>query len=166
PEPVTGCRARPGMGVKLNFICEIWTDSKSRLRPASAKRVFSVGDTCATRRICRGLPPIPGRCCADRTRGRMAAPPNPVAANGRTRLVMRLTPPELAHSALEAAPDAMLIVDAEGTICFANRQVFALFGYAREELLGLPVETLTSPTVPQSAFGAPRRLHDAHAGTS
>ena len=64
---------------------------------------------------------------------------------------MRLTPPELAHSALEAAPDAMLIVDAEGTICFANRQVFALFGYAREELLGLPVETLI-----------PQRFRDRH----
>jgi len=55
---------------------------------------------------------------------------------------MRLMPSELAHSALEAAPDAMLIVDAEGLICFANQQVFALFGYAREEIVGLPVETL------------------------
>ena len=45
---------------------------------------------------------------------------------------MRLTPPELARSALEAAPDAMIIIDTEGTIRFVNRQVFALFGYTRE----------------------------------
>ena len=55
---------------------------------------------------------------------------------------MRLTPPELARSALEAAPDAMIIVDADGIVRFVNRQVFALFGYTREEIIGHPVETL------------------------
>ena len=55
---------------------------------------------------------------------------------------MRLTPPELARSALEAAPDAMLIVDAAGLVRFVNRQVFALFGYTREEIVGRPIETL------------------------
>ena len=69
---------------------------------------------------------------------------------------MRLTPPELAQSALEAAPDAMLIVDAEGMIRFANRQVFAFFGYTREEILGVPVETL----IPQRF----RQRHLAHRG--
>jgi DNA-binding NarL/FixJ family response regulator len=33
------------------------------------------------------------------------------------------TPPELARSALEAAPDAMIISDASGSIRFVNRQV-------------------------------------------
>ena len=37
---------------------------------------------------------------------------------------------ELIHSALESAPDAMIIVEPEGTIRFANRQVSALFGYS------------------------------------
>ena len=55
---------------------------------------------------------------------------------------MRLTPPELARSALEAAPDAMIIVDASGLVRFVNRQVFALFGYTREEIVGKPIETL------------------------
>jgi PAS domain S-box-containing protein len=55
---------------------------------------------------------------------------------------MRLTPPDLARSALEAAPDAMIIIDGEGVIRFVNRQVFALFGYTREEIVGLPIETL------------------------
>ena len=55
---------------------------------------------------------------------------------------MLSTPPELAHKALEAAPDAMLIIDGLGTIRYTNRQVFALFGYAHDEIIGLSVEHL------------------------
>ena len=55
---------------------------------------------------------------------------------------MLSTPPELARSALEAAPDAMLIIDDSGTIRYANRQVSALFGYPHDEIIGLRVDTL------------------------
>ncbi|MGW7529132.1 SpoIIE family protein phosphatase [Streptomyces sp. NPDC054783] len=43
---------------------------------------------------------------------------------------------------LEAAPDAMVIVDDAGAIRLVNAQTEALFGYRREELLGRPVELL------------------------
>ncbi|MBK7865122.1 MAG: PAS domain S-box protein [Archangiaceae bacterium] len=43
---------------------------------------------------------------------------------------------------LEAAPDAMVIVDAKGRIQLANGQAERLFGYRRDELLGQPVELL------------------------
>ncbi|MGW1494516.1 PAS domain-containing protein, partial [Streptomyces sp. NPDC002402] len=43
---------------------------------------------------------------------------------------------------LEAAPDAMVIVDDTGTIKLVNAQTEALFGYQRGELLGHPVELL------------------------
>jgi len=43
---------------------------------------------------------------------------------------------------LEAAPDAMVVVDRYGAIVLANAQAAAMFGYRREELLGLPVETV------------------------
>lgn len=43
---------------------------------------------------------------------------------------------------LESAPDAMVIVDAEGRITLVNRRTEELFGYRRKELLGQPVETL------------------------
>ena len=59
---------------------------------------------------------------------------------------------ELIRSALEAAPDAMLIVDPEGSILFANRQVSALFGYSSAEAAALTVEDL----MPQR-FGARHR---------
>src|SRR5271166_5936513 len=55
---------------------------------------------------------------------------------------MRTTPTELAHSALDAAPDAMIIIDAAGVIRFTNRQAAALFGYAHDEIIGQPIEVL------------------------
>lgn len=51
-------------------------------------------------------------------------------------------PPELARSALDAAPDAMIILDSSGVIRYANRQVSAIFGYAYDEVIGKPVEQL------------------------
>ena len=46
------------------------------------------------------------------------------------------------RAALELAPDGIVITDARGRITFANQQIEALFGYARDTLLGQPIETL------------------------
>lgn len=43
---------------------------------------------------------------------------------------------------LEAAPDAMVIVDGQGQIVLVNGQAEKLFDYSRAELLGKPVEVL------------------------
>ena len=58
------------------------------------------------------------------------------------------------RAVLEAAPDAMVIVNKDGRIVLVNAQTQKLFGYGREELLGKPVEML----VPQRFRGA----HPAH----
>jgi PAS domain S-box-containing protein len=55
---------------------------------------------------------------------------------------------------LEAAPDAMIIVNAEGRIVMVNAEAQRLFGYTREELLGQAIEML----VPERFRGR----HPAH----
>src|SRR5690242_15986101 len=51
-------------------------------------------------------------------------------------------PPELARRALDAAPDAMIIIDAGGVILYANKQVSALFDYPHDDIIGKEVEQL------------------------
>jgi PAS domain S-box-containing protein len=55
---------------------------------------------------------------------------------------------------LEAMPDAVVGVNKRGLIRFVNRQTESLFGYDRDDLLGLPVEVL----VPESF----RPAHQVH----
>jgi PAS domain S-box-containing protein len=55
---------------------------------------------------------------------------------------------------LQAVPDALLGVNRTGVIQFANRQTESLFGYERDDLIGLPIETL----VPESL----RQIHKVH----
>lgn len=54
-------------------------------------------------------------------------------------------PSDLAHSALEAAPDAMVVISGAGIIRYANRQVSTLFGYAHDEVIGQPIDQLLPP---------------------
>jgi PAS domain S-box-containing protein len=49
---------------------------------------------------------------------------------------------ELSKNLLELGPDATVVVDARGTIIFANAQVLRTFGYSPSELLDRPVEVL------------------------
>jgi PAS domain S-box-containing protein len=49
---------------------------------------------------------------------------------------------QLLSDLLDLSPDAVVLVGPEGRIELINRQTEALFGYAREELLGQPVERL------------------------
>jgi PAS domain S-box-containing protein len=58
---------------------------------------------------------------------------------------------------LEAAPDAIMQVDAEGRIILLNRVTEDMFGYTRDELLGQPVEVL----IPQELH-ARHAVHRAH----
>jgi PAS domain S-box-containing protein len=52
---------------------------------------------------------------------------------------------------LDAAPDAMVVVDPAGSIVLVNQQTESLFGYSRDELIGQPIESLI-----------PERYHTHH----
>src|SRR4029434_9370184 len=54
---------------------------------------------------------------------------------------------------VEAAPSAMIMVNSEGRIALVNTQVEAVFGYAREELIGNSLEMLV-----------PERFRSLHIG--
>ncbi len=55
---------------------------------------------------------------------------------------------------LEYMPDAVLVMKGDGTITFVNRAAEQLFGYARPELLGRPIEAL----IP-ARFRSSHRVH-------
>jgi len=55
---------------------------------------------------------------------------------------------------LEAVPDALVGMDKSGVIRFVNHQTESMFGYERDDLIGVPLETL----VPESL----RQVHPAH----
>lgn len=66
---------------------------------------------------------------------------------------MFTAPHELARRILDAAPDAMIVIDGGGIVRFVNRQTCALFGYSAEEIAGTTVEQLI-----------PERFRNRHVG--
>lgn len=60
---------------------------------------------------------------------------------------------EVRISIIDAAPDAMLLVDPHGVILHANNQIEALFGYSATELTGQMIEILV-----------PERFRNKHPG--
>ncbi|WP_271103958.1 response regulator [Pseudomonas tohonis] len=68
-------------------------------------------------------------------------------------LQARRTAEERFRLVVEAAPNAIILVDLRGSIVMVNRQAEHMFGYSRQELLGATVERLL-----------PEALREAHVG--
>lgn len=64
-----------------------------------------------------------------------------------------LSSPMALEGFLEAAPDAIVVVDWSGNIVIVNQLAERLFGYSRQELLGMSIERLI-----------PQRFREQHAG--
>ena len=64
-----------------------------------------------------------------------------------------LSSPVALEGFLEAAPDAIVVVDRAGNIVIVNQLAERLFGYSRQELLGMQIEGLV-----------PQRFREPHAG--
>ncbi len=82
---------------------------------------------------------------------------HPIGKAARASGIARLEPGErsqIFHQLLDAAPDAVVVVDSEGRILFVNLETERLFGYAREALLGHAVELLIPERI--------RRSHQGH----
>lgn len=66
----------------------------------------------------------------------------------------------VAAALLDAAPDAMLVIDDEGTIVLVNDEATRLFGYGRDALLGRAIDQLV-PEAQREAHGAHRHAYAA-----
>jgi len=69
-----------------------------------------------------------------------------------------VAPEHFFESILESAPDAIVVVDANGTICVVNAQAGRMFAYTRDEMLGEPIELL----VPVGRSGHHRDLREKY----
>lgn len=83
------------------------------------------------------------------------------------RMLHAIGTSELLAAIVESAPMAIVMTNADGQVVFINKEAANLFGYAREELLGQPVEVLVPqefrPSHPTSratfyADPVPRRM--------
>jgi diguanylate cyclase (GGDEF)-like protein/PAS domain S-box-containing protein len=74
-----------------------------------------------------------------------SAAPEDQSADGQADGQIDAAGEPLFDGLLEAAPDALVILDSAGRIVFANAQAELLFGYRRAQLLNRPVEMLFAP---------------------
>jgi len=73
---------------------------------------------------------------------------------------------------VDAAPDAVIVVDARGVIILANRQCESLLGWGQEDLVGRPLEVVVPPALRQvhvkhrAGYFAKPRTRPMAAGTA
>ncbi|MBD0373860.1 MAG: PAS domain S-box protein, partial [Pyrinomonadaceae bacterium] len=119
-----------------------------RFRALHSSHIQSFGQTGVTTRAMAGARAVYG-LRADGEKFPLEASISQVEARGQKLYTVimrditeRRSAEERFRIALEAAPNAMIIINSEGRIVFVNSQMETLFGYLREELIDQPVEML------------------------
>lgn len=119
-------------------LMEVWTLWEPRYWLAGAVKAVTAIASVATALI---LPPLVPRALALVHAAKVSEQQADVVRASEARF----------KALLESAPDGIIITDRQGRMVLVNAQAEVLFGYAREELLGKPVEVLL-----------PERLREAH----
>src|SRR6266700_890323 len=94
----------------------------------------------------------------------MMAKPNPEAHNQSSDIRQETSGEKRFLKLLEAAPDAILEVNSQGQIVLLNEAAERIFGYTREELLGLNVDTLV-PSAMRAHHAERRDRYTTHPQT-
>jgi len=122
------------------FLDTLHPEDRDAVREAVAEAVNGAGEYEREYRIV--LPTGETRWIAARGRVEFDGT-KPVRMRGASHdITLRKQAEERFDLVVEAAPNAMIMVSAEGKIALANAQVEAVFGYARQDLVGRPVEML------------------------
>lgn len=108
----------------------------------SALESVVVNDVEVTVRQCQVLRSDGTRVLLDLTIGPVQTESGPMISVQMRDAGERQQETKLFRGLLEAAPDAMVIVDRAGTISLVNAQAEQMFGYERAELIGQTVEIL------------------------
>jgi PAS domain S-box-containing protein len=122
-----------------NFLHVVYPEDRETVHQAVTKALNGSGDYDSEYRVKQG-----GKMRWIAARGRVEFVDNkPVRMRGvLLDITLRKQAEERFRLAVDAAPNAMIMVNAEGKIELINPEVESVFGYSRQELVGRPVEIL------------------------
>jgi two-component system sensor kinase FixL len=141
------------------FLDTIHPEDRDRVRQAVADAVSGTGEYESEFRIV--LPEVQTRWIATRGRTEFSAGKAVRMRGVALDITLRKQAEERFRLVVEAAPNAMVMINGEGKIELANAQTEAVFGYTRQELVGHPLEMLI-PERFRSQHPGYRRIYQAN----
>jgi two-component system, LuxR family, sensor kinase FixL len=141
------------------FLDTVHPEDRNRVRKAVADAVSGTGEYESEFRIV--LPEVQTRWIAARGRTEFSGGKAVRVCGVALDITLRKQAEERFRLVVEAAPNAMIMINGEGKIELANAQTEAVFGYTRQELVGHAVEMLV-PERFRSQHPEYRRIYQAN----